>query len=224
MNAVHNALQSLPYLAGLPDSDVETLVQNSRLYRFGVGEAIFWEGDTSRGLWIIEQGTAKIYKTRPDGGEYILHLLGAGDTFNDIGALGDCPTPANAAALSPDLMVWLIPQHILQAALVQNPLVALNAIRVLTRRVRQLVNQMEDLAVHSVGVRLARFVLRHSQSDAPQPTGITRTAMAAHLNTTPQTISVLLREFEAAGAITFDRQHIHLRDVEVLRRLALMNG
>lgn len=222
MNAVRGYIQSLPYLAGLTDTELDFIVQHSRLYRFAVGETIFWEGDDSRGLWVIEQGTVKIYKTRPDGGEYILHLLGVGDTFNDMAALGGGTTPASAAALSPDLMVWLIPQATIQTILMHNPKVALNAISLLTRRVRGLVSQMEDLAMHSVAVRLARFVLRQSESESSHPTGVTRTAIAAHLNTTPQTISVVLREFEAAGAITFDRQRIHILRPETLRRLALL--
>ncbi|MCU0464446.1 MAG: Crp/Fnr family transcriptional regulator [Anaerolineae bacterium] len=222
MNTVRGYIQSLPYLVGLTDTELDVIIQHSRLYRFAAGETIFWEGDDSRGLWVIEQGTVKIYKTRPDGGEYILHLLGVGDTFNDMAARGGGTTPASAAALSPDLMVWVIPQATIQTILTQNSQVALNAISLLTRRVRGLVSQMEDLAMHSVGVRLARFLLHQSESESPHPTGVTRTAIAAHLNTTPQTVSVVLREFETAGAIAFDRQRIHILQPAILRRLALL--
>ena len=59
------------------------------------------------GLWLIATGSVKIFKINLDGGEHILHLLGAGNTFNDIAALDGGANPAHAAALS-ETSVWLI--------------------------------------------------------------------------------------------------------------------
>jgi len=223
MNNIREYLNTIPYFIGLTESEINEITQHSRLYRFVAGEILFFEGDACRGLWVIERGAVKIYKMGSDGGEYIVHLSGDGDSFNDIAALDGGITPANAAVLSPELTVWLIPCAVIQAILTQNPQVALNAIRLLTRRVRTLVHQMEDLAMHSVGVRLARFLIHQAESASSNPVGITRTTIAAHLNTTPQTISVILRELEASGAITFNRQHIQIINEGVLRRIALLN-
>ena len=223
MVGVRRYLSVIPYLAGLTEPDAALITEHSRLYRFTMGDIMFFEGDVSRGLWVIESGVVKVYKVGADGGEYIMHLSGDGDTFNDISALDGGLTPANAAVLSPELTVWLIPCEALRTVITQNPQVALNVIQVLTRRVRTLVGQMEDLALHSVSVRLARFLLRQTQDDSANPVGVTRTAIAAHLNTTPQTISVILRELQAAGAIDFNRQRIQMTNEDVLRRIALLN-
>ncbi len=222
MYGVREYLETIPYLAGLTEGDLALITEHSRLYRFVMGDIIFLEGDPSRGLWVIESGVVKIYKTGADGSEYIMHLSGDGATFNDIAALDGGLTPATAAVLSPELTAWLIPCETLRAVITQNAQVALNVIQVLTRRVRILVGQMEDLALHSVSVRLARFLLRQAHADTTHPAGVTRTAIAAHLNTTPQTISVILRELEAAGALEFNRQRIQIVDKAVLRRIALL--
>ena len=47
-------------------------------------------------------------------------------------------------------------------------------------------------------------------------------AIAAHINTTPQTLSVALRELEQSGAIRFDRQNVHIVREETLRSIAML--
>ena len=130
--------------------------------------------------------------------------------------------PANAAALSAEVQVWLIPSAIITQVLTQNSQVALNVIRLLAKRVRSLVGQIEDLALYSVIVRLARFLIKQIDDPGLSGPGVTRTVIAAHLNTTPQTISVALRELEATGAIEFDRHQIIIIDEAQLRTIALL--
>jgi CRP/FNR family transcriptional regulator, dissimilatory nitrate respiration regulator len=85
-----------------------------------------------------------------------------------------------------------------------------------------LVGQIEDLALYSVIVRLSRFLLKQAEDASLNGPGVTRTAIAAHLNTTPQTISVLLRDLESSGAIEFNRHQIHIVREDILRSIAML--
>jgi CRP-like cAMP-binding protein len=76
--------------------------------------------------------------------------------------------------------------------------------------------------MYSVTVRLARFLLLQSEDPSLSGPGVTRTTIAAHLATTPQTISVALRELESTGAIEFDRHRIVILDETLLRDIALL--
>ncbi len=170
----------------------------------------------------MELGAVKVFKLTSDGGEHILHLRGPGNSFNDIAALDAGGNPASAAALSAEALVWLLPSAMIDHLLTHNPQVARNVIKRLARRVRTLVAQIEDLALHSVIVRLARFLLKQAEDPALAGPGITRTAIAAHINTTPQTISTVLHTLEEAGAIRFDRHRIVIVDEAILRSIALL--
>jgi CRP-like cAMP-binding protein len=192
------------------------------LRSFSAGETLFHEGEAADGLWIVKEGHVKIFKLNPDGGEHILHLRGPGDTFNDISALDGGGNPANAAALSHNVQVWLIPSAVLTHVLTHNAQVSLNVIRLLAVRVRSLVGQIEELALYSVIVRLARFLLKQSEDPSLSGPGVTRTAIAAHINTTPQTISNLLHSLEEMGAIHFDRHHVIIVDEQLLRSIAML--
>lgn len=221
-STIQSYISSVIYFRGITSEEITYITNNSVLRTYTANEIIFLEGETAEGLWIVESGYIKIYKLSPDGNEHILHLRGPGKTFNDIGALDGDNNPANAAALSAKVQVWLVPSEIITQILIQNSQVALNVIRLLAKRVRSLVGQIEDLALYSVIVRLARFLIKQIDDSSLSGPGVTRTVIAAHLNTTPQTISVALRELEATGAIEFDRHQIIIIDETQLRSIALL--
>ncbi len=221
-HSIETYIHSIIYFENITATELTFITQNTGKRVFASGEQIFMEGETADGLWIVEKGRVKIYKLSPDGNEHILHLRGPGKTFNDIAALDGGENPANAAALSSEVVAWLIPSEVIRQVLLQNPKVALNVIRLLGKRVRNLVSQIEDLALYSVIVRLARFLLKQAEDPSLSGPGVTRTAIAAHLNTTPQTISVALRELEAADAIEFDRHRITIIDEKKLQSIAML--
>lgn len=170
---------------------------------------------------MIERGRVKIYKLNPNGQEHVLRILGERDTFNDIGALDGGMNPANAAALS-DVVTWVLPSDELRTTILNDGAFAYTVIKALSTRVRGLVRQIEDLTLYSVVVRLARFLLQQSEDPALSGPGVTRIAIAAHLATTPQTISIALRELEEAGAIQFDRHRIVIIREDLLRSIAML--
>ncbi len=222
METIKSHIQTIIYFDGITEDEIAHILANSMLRTYTTGEMIFLEGDPAAGLWIVESGRVKIFKLSPDGGEHILHLRGPGKSFNDIAALDGGPNPANAAALSAEAQVWLVPADVITHVLSVNSRVALNVIRLLAGRVRSLVGQIEDLALYSVTVRLARFLLKQADDPSLRGPGVTRTAIAAHLSTTPQTISVALRELEAAHAIEFDRHRIVIVREDILRAIAMI--
>jgi CRP/FNR family transcriptional regulator len=182
---------------------------------------IFGETEASGGLWLIEAGSVKVFKLTPDGREHVLHLLGPGDTFNDIAALDGGHNPANAGAAS-RVQAWVIPAAVLQATLASDHTLALAVIAGLARRVRHQVYQIEDLALRSVSGRLARFILEQAENPALAAPAVTRALIAAHLATTPESVSRALRVLEQSGAIRFDRHRILITKANLLRDLALI--
>ena len=212
-------IRALPYFRPLDEPALNHLAEQAVLRTAEAGEVLFLEGGAPAGLWMIVQGRAKIYKLNPNGLELVLRILGVGNTFNDISALDGAANPANAAALSA-LTAWVLPAEPLQALISGNHAVATAVVRALAGRVRGLIRTVEDLSMYSVNVRLARFLIQQAQDPSLSGPGVTRTTIAAHLATTPQTISVSLRELEATGAIEFDRHRIVILDERLLRAIA----
>ena len=222
MATVQNHIKSIIYFEGIVEDEIVYIAERTMLRSFSSGELIFLEGEQAEGLWIVKEGSVKVFKLNPDGGEHILHLRGPGKTFNDISALDGGSNPANAATLSSEAFIWLVPSEVIRHVIIRNPQVALNVIKHLAGRVRSLVEQIEDLALYSVIVRLARFLLKQAEDPSLSGPGITRTAIAAHINTTPQTISNVLHTLEETGAVKFDRHRILIVNEVILRSIAML--
>ena len=220
-SAVIDRLRALSYFDTLTHAALETLSHQVVYYHHSPGQIIFLEGEPAAGFWLIESGHVKIFKISPDGEEHILHLLGEGHTFNDIAALDGGPNPASAAALN-SAGAWLVPTDALHSLIASDNALAVKMLGMMAARVRLLVSQIEDLALCAVPVRLARFLLKQAEDPALSGPGVTRAAIAAHLATTPETISRALRSLEKAGAIQFDRHEIVIVSEELLRVIAAL--
>lgn len=215
-------IHEMPYFRGAHEPVVNTLATQAIRRAFASGEMILTEGEPCPGIWLIESGRVKVFKLNPDGGEHVLLILGENDTFNDIPTFDGGTNPANAAALS-DVTLWLLPVNAVQMAIAQDIRIAQNIIRALSARVRGLVGQIENLALYSVLTRLARFLLRQLDEAALSGPGVTRTTIAAHLATTPQTISTALKALEEMGAIEFNRHEVLIVREELLRSIAMLD-
>ncbi len=202
-----------------PAALLEELAQQAACQTFAQDSILFLQDGPCAGLWIIESGSVKIARLTSDGGEYIMHLLGPGDSFNEIAAFDGGPNPATVTALSL-LTCWYIPCEVLRSQLESNAWLARSVTYFLAGRVRELIGQIEGLALYSVTARLARFLLRQAETPSLSGPGITRAAIAAHLATTPETISRLLTKLQDARAIRFDRHRIYIVNETLMRTIA----
>jgi CRP-like cAMP-binding protein len=213
-------LARLPYFAALAPDRLAVLAQHAVCRDCAAQEMLFSQDEPSAGLWIIERGEVKIYRLSADGREHIVHLFGPGDSFNEIPALDGGPNPVSATALS-DLVAWVLPTAVMQAEIRADPDLALVVIDVLAGRTRVLVQQIEDLALCSVTTRLARFLLKQATDPVLSAPAVTRATIAAHLATTPETVSRALRTLEEIGVLRFDRHEIIIDRADLLRSVAM---
>jgi CRP-like cAMP-binding protein len=219
--SLQDYLQHLPYFDGQNPALVAQIVERVIPRTASAGEILFLEGEPSAGLWLVQSGRVKVYKLNSQGQEHILRIFGDDDTFNDISAFDGGPNPANAAALS-QAVLWILPAQAFRDLIRSDSDFAMGVIQLLSGRVRGLIRQIEDLTLYSVTVRVARLLLKQLNDPALSGTGVTRAALAAHLATTPQTISTALSDLEKTGAIEFDRHQIRILREDLLRSIAML--
>ena len=208
-------LDRLPYFRALDTREQVRLADDATRHSFRTGELLLTQGEHCPDVWLLESGQVKVYCVNEAGREHILRIVGAGGSVNDVAALDGDPVPADVAALTP-VVAWRLSGSALRTAMRCHPGLALEAIPTLAQRTRALARQVEGLALYPVTARLARFLLQH-------PSGchtVTRATLAAHLGTTPESLSRALRTLEAHGAIRYDRSSIVITQQDVLRHLA----
>jgi len=213
-------LNGTPLFEGLDPGQLLPLLGHSMKRTFPANESLIAADQKMDALWIVRAGTVKIFRYSSDGREHILYFCSSGQVINPTVASGEVQLLAGASAVAITTQAYLLPLKILLPLLDTHPILIANLNRILSRQLQTLANQAEDLSLHPVVMRLARFLFRQAHTLDMRGMGITRTALAAHLGTTPQTISVSLRELEVTGAIAFDRHRIQLVDMATLREFA----
>ena len=93
------ALRGNQYFDDLAESMLKDIAGHTRLAEFQRGDVLFWEGDPCEGLFILQLGSAKIFRLSPQGRQYIVRILQEGDTFAEVPAFDKGTSPVNVEAL-----------------------------------------------------------------------------------------------------------------------------
>ena len=208
-------LESIPYFTGLDAAELDSVRQLMFERTVDRNEIIQFEGESTEALFFIASGAIKVFKTSAEGKEQILSIARPGDSFNDIAIFDDGPAPASAQTMSP-VVLYGISKNEIQTILRQHPQVALNTIRVLVDRTRQLVELVEDLSFRHVIGRVAKILLEHAgDGTSPRPR-LTQQDMAAMAGTVREVVARSLKALEEEGAIRLERHQIKIADKEAL--------
>src|ERR1035438_2954156 len=65
-------LSHIPLFAGLRENEIAALAQRAVERRFTAGEMLFWEDEPCAGIFLIAEGSVKIFKTSSGGRELML--------------------------------------------------------------------------------------------------------------------------------------------------------
>jgi CRP/FNR family transcriptional regulator len=220
LNLLIERLKESVFFGSLNDNSLLYLGSRARQTRYAVGEAIFWEGERSQGLYWLHSGTLKAVKFAASGKEQTLHLIEAGQTFNEAGAFADLPNPASVVALTAAL-VWHIPGEAIRQLIAQDSSFAQAVIDVLSERLRDSVNLIEDLSLRPVISRLARLILDEAEGDMLlRPSWYTQNELAARLGTVADVVQRSLRNLENDRLIEVSRDQIRILNRPDLETLA----
>ena len=218
------ALRKVPLFRGLSDTEMDSLVVRALPRRFGQGEVVFAEGDPCQGLYVIESGTVRIFKTSASGREQVLTVEGPGSSIAELPVFDGGAYPASAAAASPASLLF-ISKNDFQALCLQHPQVALKVLRVVGARLRGLVSIIEELSFTTVRHRLLALLLREASQKGKQTArGIEFTFTASNqelafqIGTVRELFSRNLSRLQAAGLLKMEGKTVIIPDLAALEK------
>lgn len=219
------ALSQIPLFAGLTESEIQALAQRAVERRFNPGDMLFWEGEPCAGIFLIVEGSVKIFKTSSGGREMMLALETAPSTVAELPLFDGGPYPASVRAVEPAVALFINKSDFQQVCR-QYPDVALKLLAVIGRRLRQLVGIVEAMTFGSVTQRLARLLLDASrQAGADEfELPLTHQEIASRLGTVREVISRNLARFRAEGLIRFQERQVSILDRAGLERESEAQG
>jgi len=208
-----------PLFSSLSQTTLQDLAQCAIQKDFEAEQIIQLEGDPCRWVGFVQSGAARIYRMTLSGREQVLANLGPGMHFNTVPALDEnSPLRSAVRALTP-LTLLLIPVEDYRRQLQKHPDLAYAVLRDFAKRLDHLTDLVEDLSLHSVRGRLARFLLEQAESGQVSAQW-TQDEIAAHLGTVRDVIGRTLRGFMDSGLVRREGARLLLLDREGLEREA----
>jgi CRP/FNR family transcriptional regulator, cyclic AMP receptor protein len=205
-------LASVPDFAALDLPVLEALAHISARLAIAPGQVVLLEGEPADGLYVVEKGWLKSTKMSPWGREQVIRMVGPGDTFNEIGVLGEKGNLVTVVALE-GALVWRFDRAALLVLLEVFPALARILTRNLVDRVNNLFHLVEALSLQPVDGRLAQLLLDRSEGGViRRRSWFTQAEMAAIIGTVPDMINRILHRFETQGLILLQRHQIQILD------------
>jgi len=219
MNATIQALSQFRLFSALDQEARRDIAFYVHERTYEPGRVIVFSGEPCEAVYFVVRGLARARRLSMEGREYVLAYIGAGEAFNLIPALDGGTNPVTVEALT-ETTLYLLPCDHFQRIVQQHHEVAMAALVRLSERVRYLSDRVEDLALHTVRTRLARFLL--SRADGVHwPRHWTQEEIAAHIGTVRDVVGRALRSFAREGLVRRERGRVVVQDIAALRHEAM---
>jgi len=207
--------------AGLEPEVLNALRQRAATRSFGPSELLFNEGDPCDGMFLLVQGSVKIFKSSSSGRQLTLAVETAPATIAELPLFDGGPYPASVQAVD-EVVALFCHKRDFRAVCLQHPQLPLQALAVVGRRLRALVALIESVTFGKVRQRLARTLLELADQAGGDSFSLpwTHQDIALNLGTVREVVSRNLNRFQAAGLIQVNRRVVVLADREGLQREA----
>jgi CRP/FNR family cyclic AMP-dependent transcriptional regulator len=216
------ALSRVPIFSGLTESELSFLAHRAVLRHYPAGALVFAESEPCSGMYVVESGHIRIFKTSASGREQVLSIDGPGSSVAELPVFDGGNYPASVAAIDDASLVFVGKQDF-QALCVAHPQVALKVLRVVGARLRKLVGIIEELSFTTVRHRLASYLVRLAQREGTQTSnGIeinlpaSKQELASEIGTVRELVSRNLSRFQAEGLLQFNGRLVVVRDIKAL--------
>ncbi|GIV34534.1 MAG: transcriptional regulator [Chitinophagales bacterium] len=217
-------------IAGLTDfirsahgfEDLKKLAEEQEVKSFAKKEVIYKEGSYAKGIYFLNKGKVKIYKTHEEGREFILALVKAGEFFGYHALLENGRYAESAAALE-ESEVMFIPGNQFYALVFNNAEVSKKFIKMLCNNVAELEDQLVRLAYNSVRKRVAEALVklhdRYKEQNQPFSMRVLREDLASIVGTAKESLIRTLSDFKSEGLIDIEDKAIIIRNYDKLLRM-----
>ena len=135
-------IRSISCFSKLSDEQVEKLKKISVIKKYKAKEILFYEGDEPTYLYVLLQGTLKVYKTNHKGQQIFLHQFYPGGLVAELANFENIPYPATAEFMS-DSEVLRIDYKALEKDFFKNPDISFEIIKSLIAKHKILIDVIQ---------------------------------------------------------------------------------
>jgi CRP-like cAMP-binding protein len=210
------ALQDAEFFRALGAKRLESIQHHLSEATFSRGKVLYFVGAPAEYLWCVKRGEVRLYKSSNNGRITSLEVLGPGEIFGAVSALGQDDYPVSAEGVT-DGSAWCLPRTHFQRLLDKDPTLTRELLDIITRRLHSAHERVRSFAHDPAPSRLAQALLRASHGGHAS---VTRRDLAEAAGTTVETAIRVLRGFQRDGIVQGSVGEIEVTDQDALERIA----
>jgi CRP/FNR family transcriptional regulator, cyclic AMP receptor protein len=183
------------------------------------GQMLFWQDDPGESMFVLLEGSVKLFVCSRDGELIELHRHDAPAIFGELAVLDHGRRSASAEAVERSTLLMVTRQQLLHL-LRGDEQVAEALLSILGAMVRRTTRQVSDLAFLSLQGRVAAKLLDLVEPGGRRTRRITQVELATMVGGARQTVNQALRSLESRGYIRPVGRAFEILAPDELRRLA----
>jgi CRP/FNR family transcriptional regulator, cyclic AMP receptor protein len=217
-----DVLRRVAIFAGLSQSELQFLAERAVPRNYAKGDLIFNEGDPCTGLFVVESGHLRIFKSSAGGREQVLTVEGPGSSVAELPVFDGGTYPASTSAAD-DARVYFISKQDFHSLCLVHPQVPLKVLKVVGARLRKLVGIIEELSFTTVRSRLISVLVHLAQAGKKTPAGIevllppSNQELASQIGTVRELVSRNLSRLQAEDLIRMEAKTVIIPDLHRLK-------
>ena len=211
---------------GLSPDERKSLVARARVRTFSTGDTIFLMGSPGDNMMAVLNGNVRISVPSPEGKEIVLAIMHPGEVFGEIALLDGKGRSADAKAMSACSLAILERRDVL-AFFDHYPGAWFGLVQVLCQRLRISTEQLAEVALLDLPMRLAKTLLRMAAVDHDgQPAraipqiNLSQRELGNIVGATRESINKCLREWQNSGMIKIEGNVITIKNRPAFKKLA----
>ncbi|MCB0480116.1 MAG: Crp/Fnr family transcriptional regulator [Flavobacteriales bacterium] len=218
-----NGLSMFNHLCG---SSIEGLEKNKSCTLYKKNQVVFHEGTRPLGIFCINAGKVKVYKTGAEGKDQIIQILSPGDMMGYRSMLSEEPYPVSAETLE-DTSICFIPKSDFLEVLKVDSELTNRILKSMSKELGAMADSITTLAQKPVRERLAGALLMlkdtygmDAHDNGEVEINLTREDLANIVGTATETLIRLLHDFKEEKLIQTQGRKIRVLDSQKLMRVA----
>lgn len=207
-------LSNVSLFSDLPEADRNAIAELATMRSFPRNTIIISEGDDSDSMYVVLSGKVKVYLSDDEGKEIIINILKEGDYFGELALLDESPRSASVMTLE-DSKLAVLSKTAFEECLKTNPEIALEVIKGLSARLRNLTDNVKSLALMDVYGRVARTLLEMSENQGGVQVinqRLTQRDIASMVGASREMVSRILKDLSIGGYITIENKTITINE------------
>jgi len=215
-------LRRVPIFDELTETELQFLAERAVPRDYHKGELLFTEGDRCIGLFVVESGHVRIFKSASNGREQILTVEGPGSSVAELPLFDGGTYPASTVAVD-DARIYFISKQDFHSLCLVHPQVPLKVLKIVGGRLRKLVGIIEELSFTSVRSRLISVLVRRAKTGKRTSAGIeiqlppSNQELASEIGTVRELVSRNLSRLQAEELISMEAKTVIIPDLQRLQ-------